>query len=70
MRKQPHWSVRIVQADFIRRFKLPMRLRDADVPEHEIDDVADIVHGAMERAKVVDRPVTREEMRGLLHQAY
>jgi hypothetical protein len=24
----------------------------------------------LSRAKVVDRPITREEMRGLLHQAY
>jgi len=57
-------------ADFIARLKLPMRLRDVNVPEQGIDDVADIVHGAMERARVVDRPVTRDEIRGVVHQAY
>jgi alcohol dehydrogenase class IV len=55
---------------FIAGFNMPMRLRDTGVPETELGDVANIVHGAMERAGVADRPISREEIRGVLQRAY
>jgi alcohol dehydrogenase len=57
-------------AVFIAQFGLPMRLRDAGVPENGLAEVADIVHGHMERARIVDRPISREELRVVLQHAY
>jgi alcohol dehydrogenase class IV len=57
-------------AAFIAQFDLPMRLRDANVPRDELDEVVGIVHEAMARAQVVDRPVTRDEIASVLAAAY
>ena len=57
-------------AAFIEQLELPHRLRDAQVPREQIGDVAGIVHEAMERAHVVDRAVTRDELMSLLVGAY
>lgn len=57
-------------AAFIAQFELPSRLRDAHVPREELDDVIGIVHEAMARAHVVDRPVTRDELATVLAAAY
>jgi alcohol dehydrogenase len=57
-------------AAFIAQFDLPSRLRDAKVPRAELDEVIGIVHEAMARAQVVDRPVTRDELAAVLAEAY
>ena len=57
-------------AAFISKFDLPSRLRDANVPREQLDDVIGTVHEAMSRAQVVDRPVTRDELASVLAAAY
>jgi alcohol dehydrogenase class IV len=57
-------------AAFIAQFEVPQRLRDVDVPEDELPDVADVVHDVMDAAHVVDRPVTRDDLVKLLANAY
>jgi maleylacetate reductase len=57
-------------AEFIGQFKVPTRLRDAGVPHDEIGSiVAPIVH-EIEHNGVVDRPMSEQEVLGLLEQAY
>jgi alcohol dehydrogenase len=57
-------------AKFIAQFEVPHTLRDAGVPHGEIHQIAATVLDEVERSKVVDRPVTREEIVGLLEAAY
>ena len=44
--------------------------RRAGVKRNEIPEIAEPVHSEIERAKVVDRPVNREEIVALLEAAY
>jgi alcohol dehydrogenase len=55
---------------FIAQFDVPHTLKDADVKRSEIPDIAEPVHSEIEHAKVVDRPVNREEVIALLEAAY
>jgi len=57
-------------AAFIAQFDVPQRLRDVRVPQHELAEVADVVHDVMDAAHVVDRLVTREDILSLLANAY
>lgn len=57
-------------AKFIAQFDVPHTLKDAGVPRNEIGQIAGTVLEEVERAKVVDRPVTREEIVSLLEAAY
>ena len=57
-------------ARFIAQFDVPRRLKDAGVPHNEIAQVAAPVLDEVERSKVVDRPVTREDIVSLLEAAY
>jgi alcohol dehydrogenase class IV len=55
---------------FIAGFDVHHRLRDAGVPHAEIGDIVDPVMHELEKSKVVDRPVTRAEVIGLLEASY
>jgi alcohol dehydrogenase len=57
-------------ARFIAGFDVPHRLRDAGVPRAEIGDIVDPVMHELEKSKVVDRPLTRAEVIGLLEASY
>jgi alcohol dehydrogenase len=57
-------------AKFIAQFDVPHSLKQAGVPQGEITQIAGTVLDEVERSKVVDRPVTREEIVGLLEAAY
>jgi alcohol dehydrogenase class IV len=57
-------------AELIAWFDVPRRLRDANVPREELAKIVDPVCQAVERSKVVDRPVTRDEILLLLDAAY
>ena len=55
---------------FIAQFDVPHTLKDAGVKRSEIAEIAEPVHSEIEHAKVVDRPVNREEIVALLESAY
>ncbi|HEY4710369.1 MAG TPA: iron-containing alcohol dehydrogenase [Candidatus Acidoferrales bacterium] len=57
-------------ARFIAGFDVPHRLRDAGVPRSEIGEIVDPVMHELEKSKVVDRPLTRAEVIGLLEASY
>ncbi|MBV8771582.1 MAG: iron-containing alcohol dehydrogenase, partial [Deltaproteobacteria bacterium] len=57
-------------ARFIAQFDVPHTLRDAGVPRNEIHQIAATVLDEIERSKVVDRPLTREDIVNLLEAAY
>jgi alcohol dehydrogenase class IV len=57
-------------AGFIAQFDVPHSLKEAGVPHNEITEIAGTVLQEVERSKVVDRPVTREEIVSLLEAAY
>lgn len=57
-------------AAFIAELGLPTRLRDVGVPASEIGAVAAVVHGLMEDAGIVGRPVARNEIERLLMNAF
>jgi alcohol dehydrogenase class IV len=57
-------------ARFIAQFDIPHTLKDAGVPRGEIHQIAATVLDEVERSKVVDRPVTREEIVALLEAGY
>ena len=57
-------------AGFIAGFEVPHSLKDAGVPRAEIGDIVDPVMHELEKAKVVDRPVTKAEVIGLLEASY
>ena len=55
---------------FIAQFDVPHTLKEAGVKHNEIPEIAEPVHSEIEHAKVVDRPVNREEIVALLEAAY
>ncbi|MGH7840787.1 MAG: iron-containing alcohol dehydrogenase [Candidatus Binataceae bacterium] len=57
-------------AQFIAQFDVPHSLKAAGVPRGEMTQIAATVLHEVEAAKVVDRPVTREEIVSLLEAAY
>jgi len=57
-------------AAFIAQFDVPHTLKDAGVPRDEIHQIAGTVLDEVEHSKVVDRPVTREDIISLLEAAY
>jgi alcohol dehydrogenase class IV len=57
-------------AQFIASFDVPHTLKDAGVPRAEINDIVGTVLHEVERAGVVDRPVTETEVSALLEAAY
>lgn len=57
-------------AKFIAQFDVPHSLKEAGAPHGEITQIAGTVLDEVERSKVVDRPVTREEIVSLLEAAY
>ena len=57
-------------ARFIAGFDVPHRLRDAGVPRAEIGEIVDPVMHELEKSKVVDRPLTRAEVIGLLEASH
>jgi alcohol dehydrogenase len=57
-------------AQFIAQFDVPHSLKEAGVPRGEMAQIAATVLHEVESAKVVDRPVTREEIVSLLEAAY
>jgi len=57
-------------ARFIAQFDVPHSLKDAGVPHGEIGQIAATVLNEVERSKVVDRAVTREDIVSLLEAAY
>src|SRR5688572_9948432 len=56
--------------DFVARLGLPLRLRDVNVPRHELEEIAAVVHEALEDAGAVDRPVERSELLAVLADAF
>jgi alcohol dehydrogenase class IV len=57
-------------AQFVAQFDVPHSLKAAGVPHGEITEIAGTVLDEVERSKVVDRAVTREEIVSLLEAAY
>jgi alcohol dehydrogenase class IV len=57
-------------AEFIAGFDVPHSLKEAKVPRAEIGDIVEPVMHELERSKVVDRPVTKAEVIGLLEASY
>jgi alcohol dehydrogenase class IV len=57
-------------AAFIAQFDVPRRLRDTQVPRHEVSDIAAVVRDAMEEAGAVSQPITTEEIAAVLEAAY
>ena len=57
-------------AQFVAQFDVPHSLKEANVPHGEITQIASPVLDEVERSKVVDRSVTREEIVALLESAY
>ncbi|HXD89989.1 MAG TPA: hypothetical protein VNU00_02930, partial [Candidatus Binataceae bacterium] len=57
-------------SQFVNQFDVPHSLKQANVPHGEITQIAGTVLDEVERSKVVDRAVTREEIVALLESAY
>jgi maleylacetate reductase len=57
-------------AEFIAGFDVPHSLKEAKVPRAEIGDIVEPVMHELERSKVVDRPVTKDEVIKLLEASY
>jgi alcohol dehydrogenase class IV len=57
-------------ARFIAQFDVPHSLKEAGVPRPEIHQIAATVLDEVARSKVVDRPVTREDIISLLEASY
>jgi alcohol dehydrogenase class IV len=57
-------------AQFIAGFDVPHTLKDAGVPHAEIGDIVGSVMHELEKSGVVDRPVTKAEVIGLLEASY
>jgi maleylacetate reductase len=55
---------------FIRDLDLPMKLRDVGVPREELTSVAEATRIGLELFDATDRPVTTEEIVGLLERCY
>ena len=57
-------------AKFIGGFDVPHTLKDAGVPRAEIGQIVSTVLHEVEKSGVVDRPLTEQDVRGLLEAAY
>ena len=57
-------------AEFIAQFEVPRSLKSAGVPRAEILDIVEPVAHELEKSQVVDRPVTKAEVLGLLEASY
>ena len=57
-------------AEFIGRFDVPTRLRDVGVPREEIGAIVGPIAHELEHNGVVDRPMSEQEVLGLLEAAY
>jgi alcohol dehydrogenase len=57
-------------AQFISQFEVPTRLRDVGAPYQELDRIAGAVLAELERSNVVGRPISSDELHGLLEAAY
>ena len=55
---------------FIAQFDVPKRLRDAKVPRNEIGQIVAPIARELEHNGVVDRPLTEQEVLGLLEAVY
>ena len=66
-RRSEEWGYDLT---LIAELNLPRRLRDVGVPSEGVSEVARVVHGLMDAAKAVGRPITEAEVAALLAQAY
>lgn len=57
-------------AQFIEQLEVPHTLKDAGVPHEEIGQIVETVAQGLDRAEVVDRPVTQQEILAVLEAAY
>jgi alcohol dehydrogenase len=57
-------------AAFIAQFDVPRTLKAAGVPREEIGQIVDPITHELEKMGVTDRPLTREEVLGLLEASY
>jgi alcohol dehydrogenase class IV len=57
-------------AEFIGQFEVPTRLRDVGAPHEELDRIAGAVLAELEGSNVVGRPISSDELHGLLEAAY
>ena len=57
-------------AQFIAQFEVPRSLKAAGVPRAEIGEIVGPVQHELEKAKIVDRPLTKAEVLGLLEASY
>jgi maleylacetate reductase len=57
-------------AEFIAEFDVPRTLHDAGVPRDEIGEIVGPITHELEHMGVVDRPMTEQEVLGLLEAAY
>jgi alcohol dehydrogenase len=57
-------------ARFIAQFELPQRLRDVQVPQEEVGEVARVVHDILEGAQASEHPASAEQLAALLTAAY
>lgn len=55
---------------FIAQFDVPTRLRDAGVPRNELNEIVGPIARELQHNGVVDRPLTEEEVLGLLESCY
>ena len=55
---------------FIAQFDVPKRLRDANVPRNEIGQIVAPIARELEHNGVVDRPLTEQEVLGLLEAVF
>ena len=57
-------------AEFIGHFDVPRTLKAAGVPHGELGQIVDPITHELEKMGVTDRPLTREEVLGLLEASY
>jgi alcohol dehydrogenase len=57
-------------AEFIAQFDVPRTLQAAGVPREEIGQIVEPITHELEKMGVTDRPLTREEVLGLLEASY
>jgi alcohol dehydrogenase len=57
-------------AQFIKKFEVPMRLRDVGVPREEISRIADTVLDEVKRSNTVGAEVSLEQIVAILDSAY
>lgn len=57
-------------AEFIAQFDVPRTLKAAGVPHNEIGEIVEPIAHELEKMGVTDRPLTHQEIMGLLEAAY